>query len=113
MLAERHRLRPRQAFDLLRSVARSAGRVIEVAETVVDSASNPLLPLPEELARKQAPPRKRGRGPGGGCPASTECRGAALESWQMVRGGTQQATSDTLVMLHDQAAGAAGRWFGG
>jgi len=64
VLAERHRLRPRQAFDLLRSVARSAGRrVIEVAETVVDSASNPLLPLPEELARKQAPPRKRGRSP--------------------------------------------------
>jgi sugar phosphate isomerase/epimerase len=55
VLAERHRLRPRQAFDLLRKVARSGGRrVIEIAETVVDSASNPLLPLPEELARKQA-----------------------------------------------------------
>jgi ANTAR domain len=64
VLAERHRLRPRQAFDLLRSVARSAGgRVIEMAENVVDSASNPLQPLPEELARKQAPPRKRGRTP--------------------------------------------------
>ncbi len=64
VLAERHRLRPRQAFDLLRSVARSAGRrVTEVAENVVDSTSNPLLPLPEELARKQAPPRKRGRSP--------------------------------------------------
>jgi ANTAR domain len=55
VLAERHRLRPRQAFDLLRKVARSGGRrVIEIAENVVDSASNPLLPLPEELARKQA-----------------------------------------------------------
>ena len=64
VLAERHRLRPREAFDLLRRVARSAGRrVIEVAENVVDSASNPLLPLPEELARKQAPPRKPGRSP--------------------------------------------------
>jgi hypothetical protein len=64
VLAERHRLRPRQAFDLLRNVARSAGRkVIEVSETVVDSASNPLLTLPDELARKQAPPRKRGRSP--------------------------------------------------
>jgi len=64
VLAERHRLRPRQAFDLLRSVARSAGRrVIDVAENVVDSTSNPLLALPEELARKQAPPRKRGRSP--------------------------------------------------
>jgi hypothetical protein len=64
VLAERHRLRPRQAFDLLRSVARSGGRrVSEIAENVVASASNPLLPLPEELARKQAPVRKRGRSP--------------------------------------------------
>ena len=64
VLAERHRLRSRQAFDLLRSVARSGGRrVIEIAEDVVDSTSNPLLPLPEELARKQPPPRKRGRSP--------------------------------------------------
>ena len=64
VLAERHRLRPRQAFDLLRSVARSGGRrVIEIAETVVDSTTNPLLLLPEELARKQAPARKRGRSP--------------------------------------------------
>ena len=54
VLAERHRLRPRQAFDLLRNVARSRGqKVIEIAEAVVDSASNPLLPLPEELARQQ------------------------------------------------------------
>ena len=64
VLAERHRLRPRQAFDLLRSVARSGGRrVIEIAETVVDSTSNPLLTLPEELARKQPPVRKRGLSP--------------------------------------------------
>jgi hypothetical protein len=64
VLAERHRLHPRQAFDLLRNVARAGGRrVIEVSEIVVDSASNPLLPLPEELARTQAPTRKRGRSP--------------------------------------------------
>jgi ANTAR domain len=64
VLAERHRLRPRQAFDLLRSVARSGGRrVIDIAENVVDSASNPLLPLPGELARKQPPARKRDRSP--------------------------------------------------
>ena len=64
VLAERHRLRPRQAFDLLRNVARSGGRrVIEIAETVVDSTSNPLLTLPEELARKQPPVRKRGLSP--------------------------------------------------
>lgn len=64
VLAERHRLRPRQAFDLLRNVARSRGeKVIEIAEAVVDSTSNPLLALPEELARKQPAPRKRGRSP--------------------------------------------------
>ncbi len=64
VLAERHRLRPRQAFDLLRNVARSDGRrVIEIAETVVDSTSNPLLTLPEELARSQPPARERGRSP--------------------------------------------------
>jgi len=64
VLAERHRLRPRQAFDLLRNVARSAGRrVIEVSEVVVDSATNPLLPLPQELARAQQPVKTRGRSP--------------------------------------------------
>jgi ANTAR domain len=64
VLAERHRLPPRQAFDLLRNVARSSGqKVIDIAEAVVDSTSNPLLPLPEELARKPLPPRKRGRSP--------------------------------------------------
>jgi len=64
VLAERHRLRPRQAFDLLRNVARSSGqKVIEIAEAVVDSTSNPLLALPEELARKQPAPRRRGRSP--------------------------------------------------
>jgi hypothetical protein len=64
VLAERHRLRPRQAFDLLRTVARARGqKVTEIAEAVVDSTSNPLLPLPEELARKQLAPRRRGRSP--------------------------------------------------
>jgi hypothetical protein len=64
VLAERNRLRPRQAFDLLRSVARADGlRVTEIAETVVESAANPLLPLPGELARQQPPARKRGRSP--------------------------------------------------
>jgi hypothetical protein len=64
VLAERHRTQPRQAFDLMRNVARASGlKVIDIAETVVDSASNPLLPLPEELARKQPAPRPRGRSP--------------------------------------------------
>jgi ANTAR domain len=63
VLAERHRLRPRAAFDLLRSVARSSGRrVIEIAEDVVDSASNPMLALPDELARER-PARTRGLSP--------------------------------------------------
>ena len=62
VLAERHRLRPRQAFDLLRTVARASGqKVLQIAEAVVDSTSNPLLPLPEELARTQLAPRQRGR----------------------------------------------------
>jgi hypothetical protein len=64
VLAERHRLAPRQAFDLLRSVARASGqRVTELAGNVVDSASNPLLPLPDELTRKPVPARKRGPSP--------------------------------------------------
>jgi hypothetical protein len=64
VLAERHRLAPRQAFDLLRQAARSRGqKVVEIAEMVVSSASNPLLPLPEELARQQRPPRRRGPSP--------------------------------------------------
>ncbi len=62
MLAERHRLRPTQAFDLLRGAARSRGRrVTEIAQDVVASAANPLLRLPEELSRKLPEPRQRGR----------------------------------------------------
>jgi hypothetical protein len=62
VLAERHRLRPREAFDLLRGAARSRGRrVTEMAQDVVASAANPLLRLPEELARKLPEPRQRGR----------------------------------------------------
>jgi hypothetical protein len=56
VLAERHRLRTRDAFDLLRNAARTRGRrVIDIAEEVVDSASNSLLRLPEELERKPEP----------------------------------------------------------
>ena len=62
VLAERHRLRPRDAFDLLRRAARSRGaRVTDLAQDVVASASNPLLRLPEELARALPEPRPRGR----------------------------------------------------
>jgi hypothetical protein len=56
VLAERHRIRPRQAFEQLRSAARNRGRrVIDIATDVVASASNPLLQLPEELARQRSP----------------------------------------------------------
>lgn len=61
VLAERHRLRPRDAFDLLRRAARSRGiRVTDLAQDVVASASNPLLRLPEELTRTLPEPRPRG-----------------------------------------------------
>jgi hypothetical protein len=64
VLAERHRLRPREAFDLLRSVARADGqKVTELAGIVVDSASNPLLPLPATLARQPMVARRRGPSP--------------------------------------------------
>ena len=63
--AERHRLRPRQAFELLRSVARAQERrVLEMATEVVDSATNPLLRIPEELAEAaRGPPPRPPLGP--------------------------------------------------
>jgi hypothetical protein len=58
VLAERHRIRPRQAFEQLRSAARNRGRrVIDIAADVVASASNPLLQLPDELSRPRSAPR--------------------------------------------------------
>ena len=58
VLAERHRIQPRQAFEQLRAAARSRGRrVIDIATDVVASATNPLLQLPDELSR----PRPVGR----------------------------------------------------
>jgi hypothetical protein len=52
VLAERHRIQPRQAFEQLRQAARSRGRrVIDIATDVVASATNPLLQLPDELSR--------------------------------------------------------------
>jgi len=62
VLAERHRIRPRQAFEQLRSAARNRGRrVIDIATDVVASASNPLLQLPEELSRQRSGPRHAAR----------------------------------------------------
>jgi hypothetical protein len=60
VLAERHRLRPREAFDLLRKASRARGaRVTELAHDVVASTANPLLRLPDELSR--ATPESRAR----------------------------------------------------
>jgi hypothetical protein len=60
VLAERHRLRPREAFDLLRGAARSRGsRVTDMANDVVASAANPLLQLPDELSRKLPESRQK------------------------------------------------------
>jgi ANTAR domain len=62
VLAERHRLRPREAFDLLRKASRARGaRVTELAQDVVASTANPLLQLPDELSRAAPEPRQRGR----------------------------------------------------
>jgi hypothetical protein len=62
VLAERHRLRPREAFDLLRKASRSRGaRVAELAQDVVASTANPLLRLPDELSRSVPEPRQRTR----------------------------------------------------
>jgi len=62
VLAERHRLRPREAFDLLRKASRARGaRVTALAQDVVASTANPLLRLPDELSRTTPEPRPRGR----------------------------------------------------
>ena len=62
VLAERHRLRPREAFDLLRGAARSRGqRITVMAQEVVASTTNPLLRIPDELARQAPEPKQRGR----------------------------------------------------
>ncbi|HEX5189730.1 MAG TPA: ANTAR domain-containing protein [Streptosporangiaceae bacterium] len=59
VLAERHRIQPRQAFEQLRSAARSRGRrVIDIASDVVASATNPLLQLPDELSRPRSVSRQ-------------------------------------------------------
>jgi hypothetical protein len=59
VLAERHRIKPREAFEQLRDAARSRGRkVIDIAGDVVASATNPLLQLPDELSRPRSGTRR-------------------------------------------------------
>jgi hypothetical protein len=70
VLAERHRIKPRQAFEQLREAARSRGRkVIDIAGDVVASATNPLLQLPDELSRPRSAPRRGARPPSGAQPS--------------------------------------------
>jgi hypothetical protein len=62
VLAERHRIQPRQAFEQLRTAARNRGRrVIDIASDVVASATNPLLQLPDELSRPRPGARQHRR----------------------------------------------------
>ena len=66
VLAERHRIKPREAFEQLRDAARSRGRkVIDIASDVVASASNPLLQLPDELSRPRSGARRGMHQPSG------------------------------------------------
>nr|MDT0664545.1 ANTAR domain-containing protein [Micromonospora sp. DSM 115978] len=59
VLAERHRIRPRDAFERLRRTARGMGRrVHDLARQVVDSIGDPRTPLPGELSGRS------GSGPG-------------------------------------------------
>ncbi len=66
VLAERHRIKPREAFEQLRDAARSRGRkVIDIAGDVVASATNPLLQLPDELSRPRSGSRRGMHQPSG------------------------------------------------
>jgi ANTAR domain len=66
VLAERHRIKPREAFEQLRDAARSRGRkVIDIAGDVVASATNPLLQLPDELSRPRSTTRRGMHQPSG------------------------------------------------
>lgn len=52
VLAERHTMPPREAFERLRSSARSRGRkVADLARDVVESSTSPLTVLPDELGQ--------------------------------------------------------------
>jgi hypothetical protein len=61
VLAERNRIRPREAFERLRRTARGMGRrVHDLARQVVDSIGDPRTPLPGELSGRGgsgSPPR--------------------------------------------------------
>ena len=114
VLAERHRLRPREAFDLLRKASRARGaRVTELAQDVVASTANPLLRLPDELSRAAPEPRQRrplaaaaatrGRHAAGLSPQTAASTALAIACWPRAFGwngrasepGTRPSTSLT------------------
>jgi hypothetical protein len=54
VLTERQHASPREAFERLRKVARSRGRKVhDLAREVVQSSTNPAVPLPPELAGRR------------------------------------------------------------
>jgi hypothetical protein len=56
VLAERHHIKPRDAFERLRRTARGMGRrVHDLAKQVVDSVSDPKVVLPGELGGRPGP----------------------------------------------------------
>jgi ANTAR domain len=63
VLSERWRVAPRDAFERLRRVTRSHGlRIHDLAQRVIDSSTDPDVPLPAELkqlATVDAPPEPR------------------------------------------------------
>ncbi|WP_235487514.1 ANTAR domain-containing protein, partial [Frankia sp. AvcI1] len=64
--AERHQIRPREAFERLRRTARGMGRrVHDLARQVVDSVGDPRAVLPGELGGRGGP---AGGGPSGATP---------------------------------------------
>ncbi|WP_308204196.1 MULTISPECIES: GAF and ANTAR domain-containing protein [Frankia] len=66
VLAERHQIRPREAFERLRRTARGMGRrVHDLARQVVDSVGDPRAVLPGELGGRGGP---AGGGPSGATP---------------------------------------------
>ncbi|ONH33860.1 antitermination regulator [Pseudofrankia asymbiotica] len=65
VLAERHHIKPRDAFERLRRTARGMGRrVHDLARQVVESVSDPRIALPGELGGRPGPGAAAGPGPG-------------------------------------------------
>ena len=66
VLAERHHIKPRDAFERLRRTARGMGRrVHDLARQVVESVSDPRITLPGELGSRPGPGPAGGSGPSG------------------------------------------------